>query len=118
MFKVKYKDSLLAREFFGQLLFSDAVLSRLAKEAQFEETCCRVQWWPEWVPIWGMVLTRPYDELVKRLDAQISIDDDVRWEAIDSAYTVSGTSWSHHLCLSEHCAECAENDVLSSSANS
>lgn len=104
MFKVKYEDSTLAREFFGQLLFSDAVLSRLAREAQFEGAHCRVQWWPEWVPIWGMVLTNPYAELVRRLDTLTSTHDEVRWEA----NTVSGSGWSRHLCLSGHCRTCRE----------
>ena len=54
MFKVKYEDSLLAREFFGQLLLSNPMVSDLAMEAIFDGVICRVRWWPEWIPKPGL----------------------------------------------------------------
>lgn len=117
MFKIKYADSLLARELFGQLLFSHPVISRLAKEAKFGKMSCRVQWWPDWVPIWGLDLATPYHELVRRLDALTSIDDEIRWDARDHAYTVNGTDSGHRLCLEGNCVRCTEEDTLMVSTN-
>ena len=81
MFKVKYEDSLLAREFFGQLLFSNPKVSKLAMEATFNGVICRVRWRPEWIPIWVPVLTNPYRDLVRQFNALTSVDEEVRWDA-------------------------------------
>ena len=117
MFKVKYEDSLLAREFFGQLLISNPMVSDLAMEAIFDGVICRVRWWPEWIPIGALALTNPYSDPVRRLNALTSVDEEVRWDAHDCVYTVNGTSEGHHLCLSPCCAECAERDLLADIEN-
>ena len=114
---VDYEESLLPREFFGQLLFNNSRLSELAKTAQFAHGYCRVQWRSDTIPFSGARLPSYCADLIQRLNILCSTQGVVEWHAGDCAYTLQGSNERHHLCLEDCCQNCANPSAISAFAS-
>ena len=114
---VDYEESLLPREFFGQLLLSNSRLSELAKTAQFTHGYCQVQWRSDTIPFSGARLPIYCADLIQRLNILCSTQGVVEWHAGDCAYTLQGSNERHHLCLEDRCQNCANSSAISAYAS-